>query len=145
MSRCGRVIEITGLVSPNDGQKKDSDGDYNDKVVVNFLIKPKTHMFVFTSEAASTKTHKLEQNQPWTRWHHILFCEFHTQQFATFHSLRNLRRRLTGVMTLGCEPLVTQGNNGVITSQRKGVFRRYLSSLSRQENSVWIPEGLWYR
>lgn len=58
MSGCGRVIDITGLVTPNDGQKKYSDGDYDDKDIVNFLIKTKTCMFVLTSEATSANTHK---------------------------------------------------------------------------------------
>ena len=43
MSGCGRVTDITGLVKPNDGQK-DSDGDYDDNVIVNFPIKTKTHI-----------------------------------------------------------------------------------------------------
>lgn len=58
MSGCGSVTDMTGLVRPDDGQKKDSDGDYDDKVVVNFPIKTKTHMFVFTSEDTSAKTGK---------------------------------------------------------------------------------------
>ena len=51
MSRCGRVIDITGLVRPNDGQKKDSDGD-DDKVIMNFIIKPKTRILCLMGRAS---------------------------------------------------------------------------------------------
>ena len=49
------LTDITGLVRPNDGQKEDSDGDYDDKVIANYPIKTKTHTFVFTSEAKTIR------------------------------------------------------------------------------------------
>jgi hypothetical protein len=67
------------------------------------------------------------------------------QQSAAFRSLLNVKPRLTDDMTLGCDPLVTQRNNSVITSQCKGVFRQQLSRLSESEQRAWIPKGLWYR